>query len=52
MDSDAIVLLSASNASGIHLDPYYLWRGPTDISTSGANVVAGPALLVLIMIAR
>lgn len=33
---------------GTHLDPYYLWGAPTDISPTRANL----ALVMLIMIAR
>ena len=52
MNSYTIVLLSASNAWDTYLDPNYLWQGPIDIACSGASVVAGPVLLVLIIIAR
>ena len=37
---------------GTQLGLYGLWQAPTDISLTGANVVAELALVVLIMIAR
>ena len=52
MNSYTMVLLSASNAWDMYMDPNYLWKGPIDIARSGANVVAGPVLLVLIIITR
>ena len=52
MNSYTMVLLSASNAWDMYMDANYLWKGPIDIARSGANVVAGPVLLVLIIITR
>lgn len=52
INSYTVVLLSANNAWDMYMDPNYLWKGPIDIAPSGANVVAGPVLLVLIIITR
>lgn len=46
-----IVMLSATNTWDTYLGAY-IGGSPTDISQSGVNVVAGPALVFFIMIAR
>lgn len=45
-------MLSSRGAWGTHLGPSYLWRALTDISLTGANVVAELAFVVLFMNAR
>ena len=45
-----IVMLLARNAWSTYLGLYYLWIAPTDISPNRANIVAGPVLLILIIV--